>query len=276
MWFSVSKRQIFVCSILQQRSIQNEYSSNAVSIMSRNTITRAFLLTGLLGLQFSPAHIPLSVAGESGIQALADISSTAEQFALAALDADTYTNIEVEAQALDGRLRLKQCELPLQAFSNVAVLKAGRTTIGVRCDGASPWSLYVPVNISANVAVVMIKGPVTRGTILGPANLQLVQMPVAQLPPNYVSSIDQVTGRELARAVNRDSFATAALLKQKNMIQKGQTVIILAQCAGFEVRMGGTALENGQRGERISVKNNNSGRTIEGKVVAENVIAVSL
>jgi flagella basal body P-ring formation protein FlgA len=244
--------------------------------MRISNTTCALLLTGLLGLQFSPVSIAPAFADESDTQSLTDISSTAEQFALAAVDASIYTDLEVQAQALDPRLRLKQCEVPLQAFSNNAVLKAGRTTIGVRCDGASPWSLYVPVNINANVAVVMIKGPVTRGTILSAANLQLVHIPVAQLPPNYVSNIDQVNGRELARAINRNTFATAAMLKQQNMIQKGQTVIILAQSAGFEVRMGGTALENGQRGERISVKNTNSGRTVEGEVIAENLIAVSL
>jgi flagellar basal body P-ring formation protein FlgA len=245
------------------------------SDMKNSNTKRALLLTGLMSLQFSSVVMP-SFAGEPGIQALADISSTAEQFAIAAFDTNIYTDLKVEAQAMDARLRLKQCEVPLQAFSNSPTLKAGRTTIGVRCDGATPWSLYLPVNISANVAVVMIKGPVTRGTILGAANLQLVHMPVTQLPPNYLSNIDEVTGRELSRAINGDSFATVAMLKQKNMIQKGQEVIILAQSAGFQVRMGGTALENGQNGERISVKNNNSGRTIEGTVVAENVIAVSL
>jgi flagella basal body P-ring formation protein FlgA len=143
----------------------------------------------------------------------------------------------------------------------------------VRCDGASPWSLYVPVTISAKAAVVLIKGPVTRGTVLNAENLTVVQMPVAQLPPNYLSDLAQVSGHELARAVNGDTYATVAMLKEKNMIQK---VIILAQSASFEVRMSGTALEDGQSGERITVKNTNSGRTVEGTVVTENVIAVSL
>lgn len=241
-----------------------------------NNMTRALLLAGLIGLQCNPVAVMPSFAGQPGIQSLDEIRTTAEQFALASLDAGNYTDVVVQAQAMDARLRLKQCEVPLQAFSNNAMLKAGRATIGVRCDGIAPWSLYVPVNISANVAVVLIKGPVTRGTILGPANLQLVQMPADKLPPNYVSNIDEVSGRELARAINVDAFATAAMLTQKNMIQKGQEVIILAQSAGFQVRMQGTALENGQSGQRISVKNNNSGRTVEGKVVSQNVIAVSL
>jgi flagellar basal body P-ring formation protein FlgA len=245
------------------------------SDMKNSNGKRALLLTVLMSVQFSSVVVP-SFAGEPGIQSLADISSTAEHFVIAALDTSIYSDLKVEAQAIDARLRLKQCEVPLQAFSNNPTLKAGRTTIGVRCDGATPWSLYVPVNISASVAVVMIKGPVTRGTILGASNLQLVHMPATQLPPNYLSNIDEVSGRELLRALNGDSFATVGMLKQKNMIQKGQEVIILAQSAGFQVRMAGTALQNGQNGERISVKNNNSGRTIEGTVVAENVIAVSL
>jgi flagellar basal body P-ring formation protein FlgA len=244
--------------------------------MSSNKTAGAILLTGLLALQCSPAFVMSAFADVAGTQSLADITATAEQFALAALDTSNYTDLKVQAQALDPRLRLKQCEVPLQASSNNAALRAGRTTIAVRCDGASPWSLYVPVTISANAAVVMIKGPVTRGTLLGLENLAVVHMPVAQLPPNYLSDISEVSGRELSRAINSDTFATVAMLKEKNMIQKGQEVIILAQSAGFQVRMSGTALENGQSGERISVKNNNSGKTVEGKVMAENVIVVSL
>ena len=244
--------------------------------MNNRTAAGVILLTGLMSLQLSPVLVTPSFAGDPGTQALADIRSTAEQFALAALDTSAYTDIKVEAQALDARLRLKQCEIPLQASSNNATIRAGRATIGVRCDGASPWSLYVPVNISASVAVVVIRGPVTRGTVLGAENLTVVQMPVTQLPPNYLSDMKEVSGRELSRAVNGDTYATAAMLKQKNMIQKGQEVIILAQSSSFQVRMSGTALENGQNGERITVKNNNSGRTVEGTVVAENVIAVSL
>ena len=244
--------------------------------MNKSRTARVILLTGLLGLQVGAMLVAPAFAGDPGIQSVVEISSTAEQFALAALDSSAYTDLEVKAQALDPRLRLKQCDIPLQASSNNAALRAGRTTISVRCDGASPWSLYVPVNINASVAVVVIEGPVTRGTLLTADNLKTINVPVAQLPPNYLSNINEVSGRELARAVNGDTYATVAMLKQKNMIQKGQEVIILAQSANFQVRMSGTALENGQNGERITVKNNNSGRTVEGTVVAKNVIAVSL
>ncbi|MES2626054.1 MAG: flagellar basal body P-ring formation chaperone FlgA [Pseudomonadota bacterium] len=234
------------------------------------------IMAALFSLQVAPGFVSSAFAEQTTSQSLLEISNTAEQFALASLDASTYSDVVVTTQALDPRLRLKQCENPLQASTNNATLRAGRTTVNVRCDGVSPWSLYVPVTISANAAVVMIKGPVTRGTVLGAGNLAVVQMPVAQLPPNYLSDITQVSGRELSRAINGDTYATVAMLKEKNMIQKGQEVIILAQSASFQVRMSGTALENGQSGERISVKNNNSGRTVEGKVVAENVIAVGL
>ena len=242
--------------------------------MNSGKTTGMMLLASFLALQLS-SGVP-AFADETGSHSLADISSTAEQFALAALDTSAYSDLQVQAQALDTRLRLKQCDVPLQASSNSATLKAGRTTISVRCVGTSPWSLYVPVTISANVAVVMIKGPVTRGTLLSAENLTLVHTPVAQLPPNYLSNIHEVSGRELIRAVNNDTVATVAMLKEQHMIQKGQEVIILAQSISFQIRMSGTALENGQNGARIAVRNNNSGRTIEGTVVAKNVIAVSL
>ena len=41
------------------------------------------------------------------------------------------------------------------------------------------------------------------------------------------------------------------------------------------VRMTGTALENGTRGEQISIKNNRSGKVIRGYVVDKGVVSVT-
>lgn len=230
----------------------------------------------LLGTMLLLCFLPSLAARAQpvAVQSLASIMRAAESHALTLLDDHVYENIAVTATGLDERLRLRQCELPLEGFSSASALRGGRVTVGVRCSGTSPWTLYVPVKISAEVAVVQLRGPLARGTILGENNLELVQQPMTALPQNYLVSTDQAVGRELTRAVRDNAIATLNMLRIRELVSKGQEVVILAKGGKVEVRMAGTALEKGQQGQRINVRNANSGRTVEAEIVNENTVRV--
>src|SRR5690606_24279914 len=185
-----------------------------------------------------------------------------------------YENIVVTATGLDERLRLRQCELPLEGFNAASAMRGGRVTVGVRCSGSSPWTLYVPVTITADVSVVQLQGPLARGTILGEHNLDVVQQPMNTLPQDYLVSRDQAVGRELTRAVRGNAIATLNMLRIRELVSKGQEVVILAKSGMVEVRMAGVALEKGQQGQRIDVRNANSGRTVEAEIYNESTVRV--
>lgn len=183
---------------------------------------------------------------------LEDISQTAVALVTTRVDSSSYANIEIHSQPLDERLRLRKCELPLEASVNDSVINAGRTSVSVRCTGATPWSLFVPVTVKATTQVVLVKGPLPRGTVLLPTHLEMREMPVDQLPANYLSRIEDVVGQELNRFVNNESYATAFMLNIRNMVEKGQEVVILARNKTLEVRVAGKALEPGSK-ETVSV-----------------------
>jgi flagella basal body P-ring formation protein FlgA len=233
-------------------------------------LARIVLLCGV-----ACATAPAATA-QDAIQPLGDITQLAEQHARHALAGQDYADLAVSAGGLDTRLRLKQCELPLESFDTATVPRGGRTTVGVRCTGASPWTLYVPVTVAAQVAVVRLKGPLPRGTLLTEAHIATGRAPLAGLPQNHLSDPGQVLGRELQRAIGTDTIATVNMLLTRALVSKGQEVIILAQGSNVEVRMAGTALQNGQQGERITVKNSNSGRTVEGIVLSADTVQVQL
>ncbi len=232
----------------------------------------ALALLGTLGLLPAPAGL-----AQEALQSLDSIMQSAEQHARAELAGQQLTNVEVRANPLDTRLRLKTCEQPLETFSTTTTaLRSGRATVGVRCSGSSPWTLYVPVSIAAQVAAVRLRGPLARGTLISTADVELVSAALASLPPNHLASIDQVVGRELQRSISTDTVVTLNMLLTRALISKGQGVSIVARGAKVEVRMAGTALQNGQQGDRISVKNTNSGRTIEAVVVSADTVSVQL
>jgi len=222
--------------------------------------------------------LPLWFSGASayGFEALSTIRATAEKFALAQIDDEKLTNIEANAINMDPRLRLAKCERPLEAFTTANSRNIARTTVGVRCSGVKPWTVYVPVTISALAEVVYTARPLVRGEDLQVESLEIKQVPLDQLPANYLSNIDQLSGMALSRSVNSGVILTLNAIKPRMMIQRGQEVVILAKSQGIQVRMTGIALKNGASGDLIPIKNVKSGRTIEATVLNDSTVTVKM
>ena len=229
---------------------------------------------GLLGLLLSLWGIPSSYAAE--IEALESIRLSAADHALAQIDHSHFENAVATAGSLDKRLQLKKCNIPLETFSTGTMNNTSRMTVGVRCNGLNPWTLYVPVTISALVNVVFSSHALTRGALLNAEDLEVQQVPLNKLPIGYLSDPSQVTNFELIRPLNVGTPITLNAVRPRNIVQQGQEVIIKAQVAGLQVRMTGEALKNGQSGDLIPVRNLRSGRTVEATILNKNTVSVNL
>jgi flagella basal body P-ring formation protein FlgA len=228
-----------------------------------------------LGMAF-PVPAPAQAVTAPAMHSLADIATAAETHARTLLQDQDLADAEIKANALDGRLRLKPCEMPLETFSNDNNLRGGRVTVGVRCSGAAPWTLYVPVTVVVQTSIVLLEGPLPRGTILNESHLRLEERPLTALPAQYVTTADQVLGRELTRAVSGLTVATPNMVQARDLVAKGQDVTILATGANIQVRMAGVALQKGQQGERIDVQNSSSGRTVQAVIVDSGTVQIQL
>lgn len=240
-----------------------------MTVINVKALTSSALAALVLAAQ-SPA------ASAEELQNIADIAAAAEEFALSQLTNAVYTDISVDAGTLDPRLRMQQCDQTLEAFSTNSGIRAGRTTVGVRCLGTRSWTLYVPLQISASVNVVTLRAPLQRGAVLSEGDLAVIAKSFATLPPQYITDLNDVLGKELTRNLGADTVVAPQMLKEHPVISKGQEVVIIAGSSNFEVKMAGTALQNGAPGERINVKNNNSGRTVQAIIVNDNTVRVQL
>ncbi|MBL4574092.1 MAG: flagellar basal body P-ring formation protein FlgA [Gammaproteobacteria bacterium] len=226
------------------------------------------------GLLLCVGGIPSSNAAE--VQTLDSIRLKAEDHALAQIDHNQFKNSTATANSLDARLQLKKCNIPIEAFSTGAMNNTSRMTVGVRCSGLNPWTLYVPVTVAALVDVVISSRALTRGALLNAEDLEIQQLPLNKLPIGYLSDPSQVTNFELIRPLRVGTPITLSAVRPRNIVQQGQEVIIKAQIAGLQVRMTGKALKNGQSGDIIPVRNLRSGRTVEATILNENTVRVNL
>ncbi len=217
----------------------------------------------------------LAPAGWSGaLQSHESIREAAARYARQLAEAEHGPDVEVKPGRLDHRLRLARCDQPLETFTPPGRRALGNTTVGVRCNGSNPWTLYVPVTIDVYTEVVVAAVSLPRGEIIDRSKVKVTRYNLARLPQGYFRDLSQVEGMTTRRNVSAGQPLIPSMLRAQRVIERGQRVTMLAGIPGLEVRMPGEALSNGARGERIRVRNLSSRRVVEGVVVEAGVVRV--
>ncbi len=185
-------------------------------------------------------------------------------------------NLEVEPDALDPRLRLAPCETPLEAFWAPGSAEVGQTTVGVRCEGARPWKLYVPTRVKLVRPVVVTARPLARGQRLDRDDLTLEPRDVSDVGADAVASPEQVLGYVVTRPVPAGRTLSGAVLQAPVLVERGRRVRMAVEGSGINITMSGLALESGAVGETVRVRNPASGRVVEGVVVGAGQVRLQL
>ena len=209
------------------------------------------------------------------LQSHESIRNTAERYVLE-LNAGQQGRLELAAARLDRRLRLNKCEGDLETFSSVDDTGRSRYSVGVRCNGDQPWTLYVPVSMRLYREVLVLDREVGRGGVLTQADIRQEERDVTLLRRGYLEHPEQVLGKTPKRTLKTGTVLSSHLLDSSALISRGSRVTILGEIGGIEVRMEGKAMANGALGERIQVQNSSSNRRVEATVVAVGIVQVSL
>jgi flagella basal body P-ring formation protein FlgA len=226
-------------------------------------------LLALLALLARPV-----LAADEAIQDPESIRETARQFA-AGMAAAERGATRVEVAPLDRRLRLPQCDKPLTAFLSPGSRNAARQSIGVRCEGGSPWSLYVSATIERPGQVVVTARPVPRGQVITEDDVLLAERDLGTLHRGYLTDLSQAVGQRAERDLGADEAVVPGNVGKLAVIKRGAEVTIMAADELLDVRVSGVALASGGIGERIRVRNASSKRELDAVVVGEGLVQVS-
>lgn len=130
----------------------------------------------------------------------------------------------------------------------------GRLSVGLRCNTEQPWTRYV----SAHVAVVgpyyVAARPINAGQELTLADTQLREGDLTSLPGSVVVDPAQLSGVVASNRIASGSPLRRELLHAVALVQRGQTVKVVTQGAGFTVSSEGKALTSAPAGAMIQVK----------------------
>jgi flagella basal body P-ring formation protein FlgA len=232
--------------------------------------TRSALIPTLLA--------PLAVLAQAQAQtneSTANIRAAAERFVVTQLGSGSAQHvIHVTVENLDPRLRLARCSEGLTGSLPPAVRLGARATVGVSC-AAPRWTVYVPVAIETELAVLALRRAAARGSALTEADVEVKTLRVPGLADTYISSPAQLADRHLRQSAAPGTPLTADLLAADILVKRGQRVWLVASTGGFEVRAQGEAIADARDG-RVRVLNLASRKIVEGAVESREVVRVSL
>ncbi|SDH39370.1 flagellar basal body P-ring formation chaperone FlgA [Pseudomonas panipatensis] len=183
---------------------------------------------------------------------------------------------EIEVARLDPRLRLAQCDKDLTQSLESPSQPVGRVTVQVRCDGSSPWTVYIPAQVRLFRQVVVTTQPLKRDHIVEAADISLAERDIGPLTQGYLTDPERALGQKLKRPTTNDQILAPVFLEQAAVIHKGDQVVIRAQTSTVNVVMPGEALADGVPGEQIRVRNLRSQRIIRAQVLEAGSVQVNL
>ena len=150
----------------------------------------------------------------------------------------------------------------------------GRTTVLVRCNNATNWSIYVPVQIKVMTEYLVTTRPLNQGQLIGEADVTTQTGDLGNLPSGVILDPAQAIGRVAAIPMPPGRPVLADLLRQPPVIQAGQTVKVISRGPTFEVSSEGRALSAAAEGKVVQVRLN-SGQTVSGLARQGGIVEIS-
>jgi flagellar basal body P-ring formation protein FlgA len=234
---------------------------------------KQLLLKKWLILLTLPFSLLVNADSDRAIQSLDSIMLAAKNFLEEKQPSADNPNITVTLSPLDNRLRLSQCDTPLQVFFPQRAVNRGNTTVGVKCLGPVSWKIYVPAKIEHFQQVWVAKRNLAAGDLINTADVKqqrMSSMAMRKAPLLELNNILASSPKRLIRAgsvLYKDSIC---------LVCKGDKVNVLAQNNLISIQVQGIALEDATLGETTQIKNAKSKRVFNAEVVGKNQLKVSL
>ncbi len=173
---------------------------------------------------------------------------------------------ELEGNVIDWEL-----QVPNQKQSSYLVIPIKYTVRYQGKDFEKTDSVSVKIRLFQTIPVV--KDNAFQGHRLGAENLHLQRIEVirGQL---YVSNMLDVVGKKLKRNLRQGDAIRSTDLEKEYSIRAGESITILVKEKDINVRLEGTAKQNGSIGDVIRVNNPMNNRLVFGTITSASEVEV--
>ncbi len=196
--------------------------------------------------------IPAATAQQSAKQNIGVIKTKVTEF----LEVQTIGypgKVSVHAGAIDPNLRLPQCA-DMQVFLPAGSRAWGKTSVGVRCNAPSSWTIYVQSTVNVVAQYLVAAAPLAQGQVVTNQDLLFESGDLTQLPAGVFTDQAQAVGRTVSISMQAGMVLRQEMLKISPVVQQGQTVKLTSTGNGFSVSAEGQAMTKANEGQIVQVK----------------------
>lgn len=232
-------------------------------------LTRARYQKHLI-LPFALMVIGTSAAAQTGVNGQSvsgynQLAAAAEE-AVAQEFAGSSGRIEIELPPQDQRLQLPACASTLETSVGRHNGQGGRLNVRIDCRDAAPWARNMAVHVKVYRDVLVVSRNLMRGDVLAASDISLQEVDISQLRGQLMEDAQLAVGMEARRNINTGTALSADMLDAPLLVRRGDAVVLTAERAGVSIRQQGTAMQDGESGRQISVRNTRSNRVVQAVV----------
>jgi flagellar basal body P-ring formation protein FlgA len=130
----------------------------------------------------------------------------------------------------------------------------GRVTVGVRCVGERPWTMYVQARVSINATYYVAARALAPGDVLSNADLVAHDGDLTMMPQAVITDPSQAVGAIALGRVAAGLPLRSDLLRASSAVSVGQSVHVVADGTGFAISAEGSVMNNASPGQQVRVK----------------------
>ncbi len=184
---------------------------------------------------------------------------------------DFTENVNIDVGNLDARLRLPACNGQLAPRIHSPKPYGSNITVKVSCLGDQRWSVFVPVRLDIHVMAVVASRAIGRGERVTDADVHLARVNTSS---DYVEDPARVVGMTARRPLRAGEVVKPTWVEAPIAVERGAAVALEAVRGGITVTAVGTAMANGHVGDQIKVRNTQSNRVVDGRVIAPGKVQI--
>ncbi|MBJ9623334.1 flagellar basal body P-ring formation chaperone FlgA [Burkholderia multivorans] len=142
----------------------------------------------------------------------------------------------------------------LEPFLPTGARLWGRTTVGVRCAGERPWTVYLQAKVTVHATYYVAARQIAPGEPLSAADLVARDGDLTVLPLAVITDPAQAIGATSLARIAAGLPLRQDMLKSAASVSAGQTVRVVAAGPGFTISAEGSALANAAPGQSVRVR----------------------
>ncbi|KVF79489.1 flagellar biosynthesis protein FlgA [Burkholderia sp. FL-7-2-10-S1-D7] len=142
----------------------------------------------------------------------------------------------------------------LEPFLPTGARLWGRTTVGVRCAGERPWTVYLQAKVAVQATYYVAARQIAPGEPLTVADLVARDGDLTVLPLAVITDPAQAVGATALARISAGLPLRQDMLKSAASVSAGQTVRVVAAGPGFTISADGSALANAAPGQSVRVR----------------------